>query len=532
MKRRLVFLGVALTAALAVGSVSRSSAAPLSGARADQTIPLLRYGTVGFFASLDPARSTGGNTGLLFGTETLMRFDKGGKVVPNLAASVKQLNPTRYRYTLRRGVKFWDGTEMTAEDVAGALNYQRCLTCVGSRYFTTVRDVRATGRYAVDILLKRRDATFPATMAWAGSVFKKKFQEEHLDTFGRPGTPPVIMGTGPWIINSYDTTRGAEVSANPNYWGGKPKIDRISIKFFRDETSMALAFRAGEIDLAFPGDARAWQATTGTKIAASAYGQWINWFSMNVKKAPWNDIHVRRAVAYALNRTDMIRALGGYATPVTTLVPPAALRQLGSQAEVNKLVKSLPQYPFDLAKAKEEMAKSAYPNGFTTTTKTFAAFGLPEVHQVIRDQLKQIGIDWRFELVPTLQWVAYINGPRDQIDSMEAYSNSPSPEPGFIPSFLLGSKNAVTGKANRANYTPLDVDGMIADGVKTADPAKRLEAYRKLLRRLAVDLPYIPTYVLPTHIAVSDRFAYQGTPFSLAFYGIITTWPQELVKPR
>src|SRR5262245_2418696 len=122
MKRRLVVrLAVAVVAVVAVGSAARSTPAPGSSGA---TIPLLRYGTVSFFASLDPARSTGGNSPLLFGTETLMTYGPDGRVVPNLATSEKQLNPFHYRYTLRKGVKFWDGNELTAADVAGSLNYQ------------------------------------------------------------------------------------------------------------------------------------------------------------------------------------------------------------------------------------------------------------------------------------------------------------------------------------------------------------------------------------------------------------------------
>src|SRR5262249_13888311 len=135
------------------------------------------------------------------------------------------------------------------------------------------------------------------------------------------------------------------------------------------------AFRAGQIDVAFPGDSRGFAATSGAKIiSVPATRQGM--FTMNTKAAPWNDVHVRRAVAYALNRDDIIEAAGGGAVPDYTIIPPSQLMTLASKAQVAKLVNSLPTYRFDLAKAKAELAKSAYPNGFSARLDTlgFGAF--------------------------------------------------------------------------------------------------------------------------------------------------------------
>src|SRR5262249_11332070 len=161
----------------------------------------------------------------------------------------------------------------------------------------------------------------------------------------------LIMGTGPWKIDSYDPTTGGELSANPRWWGGKVPIQHISVKFFSDETSMALAFRAGDIDVCFPRDGRAFASTSGAKITASVPQDAEGYFTMNTRIAPWSDVHVRRAVAYAINRADFVKAYGGFSTPVTTFIPPAGLLQIGTKSQVDRLVKSLPQYPYSLAKA-------------------------------------------------------------------------------------------------------------------------------------------------------------------------------------
>src|SRR5262245_45176669 len=184
---------------------------------------------------------------------------------------------------------------------------------------------------------------------------------------GQPGV--LMMGTGPYKFDSLDPLKGVELSANPNYWGGKPSIQHISVKFISDEQSMALAFRAGDVDIAWPSNARAFEATAGTQlISASACNQ--GFLSMNTKVAPFNDVHVRRAIAYVLNKPDIIKAQGGFAEPDSTMIPPVQLQSVASRAQVAKLVKSIPTYPFSVAKAKAELAKSAYPNGFSTHIDT------------------------------------------------------------------------------------------------------------------------------------------------------------------
>src|SRR5262249_3541522 len=139
-----------------------------------------------------------------------------------------------------------------------------------------------------------------------------------------PGT--LVMGTGPYRIDSFDPGTGAELSAFNGYWGGRPKIGHISIKLLSDETAGALALRGGGIDmLPNVGDAPAFKAASGGAQIISKPGCQEGFFSMNTSVAPWNDIHVRRAVAYALNRAVFVANVGGFATAITPLIPPIHL---------------------------------------------------------------------------------------------------------------------------------------------------------------------------------------------------------------
>ncbi len=327
-----------------------------TGASQSGVIPLFRIG-VSPVSTLDQTKADGGDSQLSL--ETLLKLSAQGQLEPDLATSWSQINPVTYVYHLRPGVKFWDGA-LTAPDVVYSLNYDRAPGSEAGYAFASVKSVAADGPSTVVVTLKQPDASWqyvPAEIA--SEIFEMKFAEDHKSSFGEPGT--LIMGTGPWEVNSFDPTSGIQLSANPTWWGGKVPIQHISLDFFSSDTSLALAFRAGEIDLdPFVPDPQNFAATSGAKIitAPSCAGAV---FSMNTQLAPWDDVHVRRAVAYALNRADIIAANGGYATPKYTLIPTEMLLSIASQPQVNALYGSLPLYQYDVAMAKHQNGRVGVP---------------------------------------------------------------------------------------------------------------------------------------------------------------------------
>jgi peptide/nickel transport system substrate-binding protein len=366
--------------------------------------------------------------------------------------------------------------------------------------------VAATSRYTVVVTLKHPDAGFPYELAATGSglIFERKFQLAHRTTMGLPGT--LIVGTGPFEFDSLDPTTGAELSANPHYWGGPVAIKHVSVRFFSDETSEALAFRAGDVDLAFPANPRAFVATSGAKILSVASpGQY--WFSMDTKVAPWSDVHVRRAVAYAINRAGLLTAFGGYATPDYTMIPPLLLQELATPAQVDALIRSLPTYPFSLAKAKAELAKSAYPHGFNATLGTFDYGSFINVTQAIAAQLAKIGINIKVNVLAVGPYINLLLGPHATM-AIQYNELGGSPDPGNIPETGLASKNAHTAGFNFADYTNPAADKLITQGASVTAPAKRFAAYAQLLKLVGNDVPYVPLYVANNNLALSTKFTY------------------------
>jgi peptide/nickel transport system substrate-binding protein len=504
----LVVLGVAVVAAaLAVSSVS---ARPRAAAKSSSaTIPLLRVG-VPFATGIPTLNRFNTNSQSVvddLGLETLFRISPDGSLQPWLATSMSQPSPTKYVYTLRPGVTFWDGHPLTAADVAYSLNYLRGAGSWAAHSFTSVKSITAKGKGTVVVTLAHPDASFKWVMASSSAiVFEKAFAVAHKSTLGLPGT--LIVGTGPFKFVSLDaTTNVVKLAANNSYWGGKPNVRAITVQAFQTPEALGLAFRTGAVDVALElQDVQSFRAASGAPIVNAA-GCSLAWFYMPTQTAPWNDVHVRRAVAYALNKTAITEAAGG--GPIaSTLIAPGQLGTLGTSAQVATLLKPINAYSTSLAKAREEMALSAYPHGFSGTFPTLNAPSFTNVAQVIATELAPLGIKLSVTTETYSQYSAQIAGPRTQMPLGYIYAPCQTPDPSFWPGFILGSANAAPGAYNFSDYTPAGVDNLISSGLTTQDPAKRLAIYGQLLKDLANDVPLIPLYNLPVSMAISSKFSW------------------------
>ena len=512
-----------VVAVLLLGILSAcSSSGPSAGnPAAGTTIAQLTAGEVTSYANLDPDQTEGCNDNFcgLF-MEHLLQLGPNNTLEPELATSVSQPDDTTYVYHLRHGVTFWDGHEMTSADVVYSLDYQSSPQSDINVYFTDVKSITADGPYTVVIKLKQPNAGWKYSLSYEGVIFEKSFAEAHKGTMGDPGV--LIQATGPWELDSYNETNSMELSANPHWWGGKVPIQHVTVKFFANETSEALAMRSGEIDMAFPSNGKSFEAAAGPGANLTTWSPPSIYFvSMNVNQAPWNDIHVRRAVAYALNRTDLLAANGGTLTgaPQSTIIPPSQLLTLGTQTQVNTVLNSLPRYSYNLVAAKQQLAESKYPHGFTETIDTDSLGNDPEVVQAIAAELAQVGITLKVAEVSEAQYAKdYTDGPASGVMYIAFYAASP--DPSIFPSYLLGS----TTEFNLANYKSPQVADLMTTGLATSSPAQRLSDYGQLLANLATNVPYVVLFSGHNYTALSTK--YTLPPF--AVYPAFSSWALNL----
>jgi peptide/nickel transport system substrate-binding protein len=503
---RLVRLGIVFALALGLVTGIRNAPSQAAAAHPASTISVLRIGDVTSYSTLDDTKDNEAQILDDLSLDTLYTYNTQGRLVPDLATSVTHPNAVTYVYHVRRGVKFWDGTQLTASDVVYSLNYQRAAGSRMSFFYSSVKSITAAGAYLVIVTLAYPNASWPANLPWT-FVFEKKYALQHKATFGEPGT--LLVGSGPWEVSKLDPTSGASFSANPHWWRGTVPIKRIQFSFFASESSLALAMRAGSIDMDDSvSNIRPFAATSGAKVLTAENPLSFYVIELNTKVAPWNDVHVRRAVAYAMNRSDLVTAHGGYASPVYTLIPPQSLLSIASRAQVSGLMGRINLYPHDLTKAKEEMAKSKYRRGVNTTLYEFEPGEPANVSQVIAAELGQIGIHVQVKVAGSIgSWINAETGPARGRISTYVSNGSASLDPSSYLEFLLGSWNTTVGSWNISQYAPATVDKLIKAGIGTTNDGKRFGIYSTLLKRLSIDVPIVPILLADSAIALSKKFA-------------------------
>jgi peptide/nickel transport system substrate-binding protein len=399
-------------------------------------------------------------------------------------------------------------------------NYERYPQFQSSFYYGSIKSIAATDKYTVTVTLKHRDPSVKYLFAFEGPVFEKKFQDAHKATMGRPGVG--IMASGPWKVDSFDPTSGMELTANPHWWGGKVNMQHISVKFFNPgaETTIALAMRSGALDMWTPTNAQAFTAAAGSGVRVqSSASKWsLGVIYMNTRLAPWNDVHVRRAVAYAIDRSQIVKAWNPSAVPTYTTIPPDQLATLGTAAQVKAALKGVPLNMHSVAKAKAELAKSAYPNGFNTTTECVNYGKFPDACQVVAAQLKAIGINMAVNVDDIGKWLGIIITLDKKYGLMLSEYNWPNPDPSGFPGVIFGkTPSGAPSTENGPNYAPPDFEQLIASASQATNKAKRLALYSKYLKVVGSQVPIIPEFLDSFSIALVRKFSWPG--FNQLTYG-------------
>ena len=449
------------------------------------------------------------------GLEGLLVFDNEGALQPRLAESWSQPDANTIVYQIRQGVTFWDGSPLTADDVAFSMG-QHIDPEGGSQlatFFGSVESIEATSASEVLVKLKQPDPAFtliPA--AQAGLIVQKTFSEEHESDIG---TPEVLtMGTGPYTITEYVPDQGVTLERNESYWGERPAVKQVSLKFIVEDATRLLAMQSGEIDGAFqvPIDqVPQWEEIDGVTILTAPELS-VYFLSLDVEAAPFDDIHVRRAFAYALDRDGLVNAVfRGKAQPANSLVPPGQWASVLPADEVAALYATFPDYQFDLAKAEEELAQSSQASGFEVSV--VYPDSVPQLGKILlslSENLKQIGVTLDVEQVTSDKWLNDIYAREGSLGMQSMVFVPDFPDPSNYPPVLLGSQHAVKNDFNLANYKNPQVDELLTEQQTSADNAVRARALGEVLKIAQTDLPYLPVLWPDTAMAIKSDFVYTG----------------------
>jgi peptide/nickel transport system substrate-binding protein len=418
----------------------------------------------------------------------LVRFKPGSMnpadIEPDLAASW-EASPDKkiWLFHLRHGVQFHGGYgELTAEDVVYSLHKAADpKRSAFSADFASFQSVEALDPYTVKITLKQ---TVPSLLGlitnYSGGYIVSKAAVEKLgDDFARKP-----IGTGPFAFGSITPNQSLELVANTAYFRGPPKLEKISYRFLPSTASRDLAFQSGEIDIDYGMQDPTWIDRTRKMdhvlVDVFEPGELAD-LHLNMSQKPLDDIRVRQAIAYAVNRPELARWQGKDVTRIAQGPIPAGY--LGSTPDVD-----LPQY--NLEKAKALLAEAGYPNGLTLKVIHSQLPSMLGQMQVVQAQLKRAGINLDLQVVEHATYHQLI---RQDLSSIVFYSAARFPVADVYLTQFFHSRSIVKTPTAVTNFSHCNAADAEIDAARTEpDEEKQLALWHTAQQKIMQQVCAVP----------------------------------------
>lgn len=389
-KKTKIFLSILLCAAF---TVSVFSAQALGGEK------VLRVGHGAAVSSLFPIiASQPAQDRISSVVEAMVFIDPNGKPIPVLATSWEVVDGKKWRFHLRKGVKFSNGEEFTAEDVAFSINLcQDPETKCQRRGLLKKYTAEVVDDYTIDIIHEKGtvDPILPAAWYCIRIIPKDTFSEMGMEKYSR-----APIGTGSFQIAEWKEGEHLILKANENYWGGRPKIDKIIIQSIPETATRVIGLKTGELDLIEnipPAEVKSIKENPDIEIRKKP-SLWVMHLQLRCDEPPFKDkINLRKAVAHAINVNAIAEeVLGGFAIPVGGITPPDAFGYN----------ESLKPHKYDPDLAKEYLKKAGYKGEeIQLITSNGRYFMDIDVNTAVEGYLKAIGMNTRMTLSDWPTWI-------------------------------------------------------------------------------------------------------------------------------
>jgi ABC-type transport system substrate-binding protein len=440
---------------------------------------------------------------LLF--DGLLDYDENADLVPRLAEAMPEVSDDgmTFRFRIRPGVTFHNGRTMTADDVRWSLErmlhpdtgspgwpfYRHLVGLDAYRAGDAphVEGIRTIGPHTLELTIAEPDQTFlySLAMTFAYPVPRESYRSRSAGVDQHP------VGTGPFRL--VDWERGVRIlfERHPRYWQpGKPHVDHMVFLENTPRDVAAMRFRNGGIDhlhrfsppdSVFFRSAPKWQPYQVKKPTITTHGMFLN-----CEMAPFDDVHVRRAVAHAINRERWSRARSRQLLPTGQMLPP---QLMGYREDLPHAQR------FDLDRAREEMRLAGYPDGLPSPVTLWVSehstgrfFG-----ELAQEDLRKIGIQVRIRPVSFAVYLQETAKP-GRVQMAFTGWNLDFPDPSnFL--FLFHSRSIDPHDSeNRAFYRNAELDTLLDAALVEADPDERRRMYEQANDIVARDAPWAFIY--------------------------------------
>ncbi len=429
--------------------------------------------------------------------EALLDFEEDFEVTPLL---LKELPTSEdgitFHCELKEGVLFHDGTELKATDVeftfkrmflpeTVCVNTFLCDMILGAKEMlngetTELAGFTVTGDYTFDITLESPYAPFLSVLACEQlSIYPEKACTEAGDRWG----VDVFVGTGPFKLKEFTPKDRLVVERFDDYHGEQPYLDQIEI-YNMDANTMLMEFESGNMDIVGVQQDQADAYRDNAEFADEfVINPLIGTISMilNVEMEPLDNVKVREAIGYAVDRQSMVdNYLKGNANATSCFIPRGCMA-FDEERPIDK---------YDPEKAKELLAEAGYPDGIhivTTISEKNSAVG---VATVLQQQMKEAGIDFEIQKVDDAAYTDLRSNGEVQVAFSTWYADIVDPD-----NFLYNILHSSTSGFYSSNYNSPEFDALIEEARSITDSAKREELYREAESlAVTVDCVNVPLY--------------------------------------
>lgn len=432
------------------------------------------------------------------------------KVVKELAESWEiSTDAKAWTIKLKEGVQFHkDFGELTSDDVKYTYDWMLDPKSASTQrvYLSELDKVEIVDKYRVRFVLKQPNPTFHATglISLIGSVIPRKAAEKVApEVFARN---PV--GSGPYEFDRIDPDRGVVLKAFDKYHGGKPAIDTIEVRYMVDPTARTLAFLKGDLDIIegarLPGWVDQIKRQKPDLVLDQTRPGSINSFFFNMNKKPFDDIRVRKALRYGIDREVILKAFGGVAGAAWGVNPP----EFPGGFKENELPQEL-RYYYDPQKAKALLNEAGLGRGLKFEIIMTQREDYSSIMLMVQDMWRQIGVDMS---IRTIDHTTYHAEKDKDINAIVLHSATHAPVSTQIPvAYYRGSavvKPDGKGNQNYSHYGVLGgpgVDDLIDKALQEPNLQKQQEIIRQAELKILTDMPAFTICTLSFFYARSPR---------------------------
>lgn len=443
----------------------------------------LRYGLSTDPSNFEPHVSTGAASGAvkLMSYSALLTYNAKGELIGDLAESFGWVDDKTLEVKLRQGVQFHNGDELTADDVI--FSFQRIkdpkTAATNASRLADVDTVEAGDGNVVRFRLSQPNATLPYVLADNSSmIVSKKWIESGVD----PKT--TMIGTGPFKFVERQPGVAIKLVRNGQYFvSGLPYLDGITFQPMADDNARVTALRSGQVDFIdyVPYTQMDVIQRSSDLVFKSDKVLGFGWLAFVYDRKPVDDVKVRQAFAYGMDRQKMVEvAFNGHGEPITGGVIPKGW--VGYSADLEGT------YNVDYAKAKQLLQEAGVPNLSIQmlSTSTYSVIARPAI--AAQAELKNAGIDAKLDMQ---EWLTFRQTVQAGTYPVHVWGTAPAfNDPDFLSDYI-GSKGFF---AKQIHFKDDQIDQWLVQGRQSTDPAKRGEIYHEIEKRVLDLVPW--TYLI------------------------------------